>query len=61
MYYSMMGVSRSPTIVLAYLMHRYKMTTEDAIAYVKKKRPHIDPNEGFMKQLKEFEGEVLKK
>ena len=45
------GVSRSPTLVIAYLVQKRKYSLEAAIAHVKSKRPGINPNEGFMKQL----------
>ncbi|KRY77059.1 Dual specificity protein phosphatase 19 [Trichinella pseudospiralis] len=52
------GVSRSPTIVVAYLMKRENYTLENALSFVRAKRPCIRPNNGFMKQLKEFENEL---
>ena len=45
------GISRSSTIVIAYLMKREKMTLKDAYAYVKSKRTIIRPNQGFLKCL----------
>ncbi len=49
------GASRSPTIVIAYLIWRNKMTLNDAFNLVKEKRPIIQPNPGFLQQLKQFE------
>ena len=49
------GVSRSPTITIAYLMHLNKLTLKDAYDFVKTKRPCIAPNLNFMGQLLEFE------
>lgn len=37
------------------------MSYDDAIALIKEKRPKTNPNEGFIKQLKEYEGELLLK
>lgn len=48
------GISRSATIVIAYLMVNNKMDYHDAIAYVKSKRPIIRPNHGFLLQLREL-------
>jgi predicted protein tyrosine phosphatase len=47
----MFGISRSVSIVLAYLMHHYKMYLDDAIRNVLQKRPCIFPNDGFILQL----------
>jgi protein-tyrosine phosphatase len=49
------GVSRSPTLAIAYLMIDNKWSTEEAVDYVRKKRPEIDPNVGFIRQLKMLE------
>jgi predicted protein tyrosine phosphatase len=44
------GVSRSPSILIMYLIHRYKYTYLDAFSVIYSKR-FIKPNVGFMKQL----------
>ncbi|CAL8080718.1 unnamed protein product [Orchesella dallaii] len=49
------GVSRSATIVLAYLMHKYNISLEEALERVKSKREAIGPNHGFISQLKLYE------
>ena len=49
------GVSRSATIVLAYLMWKTHSNFNDVYFFVKKRRPEIDPNNGFRKQLKIFQ------
>ncbi|KAG1766895.1 protein-tyrosine phosphatase-like protein [Suillus placidus] len=49
-----MGVSRSPTVVCAYLMSTQRLSAHAAIQYVRKRRPKIHPNYGFMKQLIAF-------
>ncbi|XP_055549727.1 dual specificity protein phosphatase MPK-4 [Wyeomyia smithii] len=48
------GVSRSATIVIAYLMEKYKLSYEAALHRVKSKRRFIMPNPGFINQLKLF-------
>jgi protein-tyrosine phosphatase len=49
------GMSRSATLVLAYLMIENRWHYEEAYNFVKKRRPIIDPNIGFVKQLKALE------
>ena len=49
------GMSRSPTVVIAYLMWKRRLSLNDAINFVKKKRPEISPNLSFMKQLQMFQ------
>ena len=49
------GISRSPTIAVAYLMKFYPMAMSDAYKFVKTKRSIISPNLNFMGQLWEFE------
>ena len=49
------GMSRSPTIVIAYLMWKKKIFLDQALTLVKNKRPEVSPNYNFMEQLKKFE------
>jgi protein-tyrosine phosphatase len=50
-----MGISRSATLVIAYLMIDGHKTLGEAFQQVKSVRQQIDPNEGFMRQLRELE------
>lgn len=52
------GVSRSPTVVTAYIMHYLQKPWSEAYEFVKTKRPIIDPNFNFMAQLLRFNDEV---
>eukprot|EP00455_Lapot_gusevi_P027359 TRINITY_DN2894_c0_g2_i1.p1 TRINITY_DN2894_c0_g2~~TRINITY_DN2894_c0_g2_i1.p1 ORF type:complete len:204 (+),score=34.33 TRINITY_DN2894_c0_g2_i1:75-686(+) len=49
------GVSRSASLVLAYLMKYENMSFDDAHHLLKEKRPCIYPNAGFKLHLKTFE------
>jgi hypothetical protein len=53
------GISRSATIVIYYLMRRYKISYYDAYRFLKGKRRYIQPNDGFVRQLQEEESNVL--
>lgn len=55
------GISRSPTLVCAYLMKSCGLTWRQALAFVKAKRSCVDPNIGFLSQLEEWEGMVHEK
>ncbi|KAI7690978.1 dual specificity protein phosphatase 12 [Hortaea werneckii] len=46
-----MGKSRSATVVCAYLMRRYGITSDQALSQIREARPLCEPNEGFWKQL----------
>ena len=43
--------SRSPAIVIAYLMRSYHVSLEECLMHVIKARPCVIPNDGFLKQL----------
>ena len=49
------GLSRSATIVVAYIMWKNQLDFLEAIKLVEQIRPNINPNFGFVKQLKMFE------
>jgi protein-tyrosine phosphatase len=52
-------VSRSATIVLAYLMKYHHNTLKEAYSYLVEKRPQIWPNEGFLLQLIRYENDLI--
>ncbi|KAL4648478.1 dual specificity protein phosphatase 18-like [Arapaima gigas] len=49
------GMSRSPALVIAYLMKYKKCTLQQAYKWVVNCRPFIRPNAGFWRQLLEYE------
>ena len=49
------GISRSPSFVIHYLNRYNKLTVDEALELVSKKRSQIKPNKGFMNQLYLFE------
>lgn len=49
------GVSRSATLVLAYIMAAFDLDYTDAYAYVKKRHPELSPNLGLVAQLLEWQ------
>ena len=49
------GVSRSSTIVCAWLMKNYGMTRDKALTFMKSRRSVVHPNDGFMKVLQQWE------
>ena len=51
----MAGISRSVTLVIAYLMQYYGLPMQQAYQFVKDKRSAISPNLNFMGQLLEFD------
>lgn len=54
------GVSRSPTIVMAYLMKVKKFSSTKAYDFLRLKRPEIGPNPGFVQQLQNYDQELRK-
>lgn len=42
--------------VVAFAMKEYRMPLKDALAYVKGKRSVVNPNDGFLSQLRDYEG-----
>ncbi|XP_003744513.1 dual specificity protein phosphatase 8-like [Galendromus occidentalis] len=49
------GISRSPTVAIAYIMRHLRLSSNDAYRYVKSKRSRISPNFNFLGQLLKYE------
>lgn len=52
------GISRSPTIAIAYIMKYINMTMLNAYSFVQLRRRIISPNLNFMGQLVEYESKL---
>ena len=53
------GVSRSVSVVVAYLMSHHSMTYEAALNAVRQVRPAAKPNDGFVKQLQNYQQQFI--
>ncbi|KAJ5067936.1 dual specificity protein phosphatase [Anaeramoeba ignava] len=53
------GISRSPTIIIYYLMKSQKKTLKEAFDFVKERRTAIRPNISFFKQLLKSEVDLF--
>ena len=51
----LMGVSRSATTIIAYVMWKRHMRFAEAFELVHRKHEDTDPNSGFIQQLKDFQ------
>jgi protein-tyrosine phosphatase len=52
------GVSRSATVMIAYLMTKNQWNYDDALAFLRTKRKWVRPNPGFEKQLRDYEARL---
>ncbi|CAD8097078.1 unnamed protein product [Paramecium sonneborni] len=52
------GISRSSSLIIAYLIKYAGFSLKDSIIKLKSQRPQVDPNDGFMEQLQQFEDKV---
>ena len=53
-----LGISRSATIVVSYLMKKNNWSLQKAYKYVKDLREVVKPNRSFMRQLMEFDVKI---
>ncbi|KAM8797496.1 serine/threonine/tyrosine-interacting-like protein 1 [Eudromia elegans] len=56
--FSNLGISRSSTVIMAYLMHSLQFTLKEAWEYVRKCKTNMRPNRGFVKQLSDWETQI---
>lgn len=54
----MAGRSRSATCLAAYLMKRRGLSADDAVQFIQEKRSIVQPNDGFMYQLRAAEARL---
>ena len=53
------GISRSSSMIIAFLMFKNKWTFDESFKYVSNKRPMISPNKGFITYLKQWENKLV--
>lgn len=53
-----LGISRSTTCLIAYMIKHLGYTTLSALQHIKRKRPQVMPNFGFIHQLKNYEDKL---
>lgn len=53
------GISRSATLVAAYLILERQLTAEESINFILRRRENVCPNNGFRRQLKALEEQRL--
>lgn len=54
------GISRSSASVIAFVMWKLGLRYKDALDLTRKKHSQTSPNSGFVRQLREFEGELVR-
>ena len=52
------GISRSTTILIAYLMKKQDLSFNDALKFAQTMHPNTDPNFGFLIQLQQYHDEL---
>lgn len=53
------GISRSSFVVAYYMIKRYAMKVDDAIGFIRSKRPIIDPYSGYIHMLRSINNEAI--
>ncbi|OXB64733.1 hypothetical protein ASZ78_016260 [Callipepla squamata] len=56
--FSSLGISRSSTVTMAYLMHSFQFSLKRAWDYVLKCKTNMRPHRGFVKQLSDWETQL---
>ncbi|NXJ11769.1 STYL1 protein, partial [Odontophorus gujanensis] len=56
--FSSLGISRSSTVTVAYLMHSFQFSLKRAWDYVLKCKTNMRPHRGFVKQLSDWETQL---
>ena len=56
----MQGASRSGLVMTAYIMHKNRWTRDEAMEFIRARRPQLRPNPAFMDLLSEWERHELK-
>ena len=54
-----MGISRSASFIIFYLMKEEKWDYDTCFEFVRKKRPCIEPNYGFERQLRDYYNQYI--
>ena len=49
-----MGASRSASVIVVYLIKKYNMSLDEAIKYMKSKRPETNINITFIEEIKKY-------
>uniref|UniRef100_A0A8C3J3W1 Tyrosine-protein phosphatase domain-containing protein n=1 Tax=Calidris pygmaea TaxID=425635 RepID=A0A8C3J3W1_9CHAR len=58
--FSSLGISRSSTVTIAYLMHSCQFSLKRAWDYVLKCKTNMRPHRGFVKQLSDWETKIYR-
>ena len=54
-----MGRSRSATLIIMYLMFKFNLSLDTALSMVQQRRSVVDPNKGFLDQLRTFGAKIV--